>query len=648
MPYVSFSLKYRPRRFDDVIGQQHVARTLKNAIANNRVGHAYLFTGPRGTGKTSTARIFAAALNCENGPTPEPCGTCSMCNAVIAGNAMDVIEMDAASNRGIDDIRDLREKVKFAPAEGRYKIYILDEAHQLTDAANNALLKTLEEPPAHVVFMLLTTEAHKIIPTIMSRCQHFDFRAITMADIVTGLRRIATEEGISTDDTALMAIADAADGAMRDAQSIFDQIVAYAGQTVTVEVVNEVLGVTDRGLLSGLTDFVVAGDVAGCFDLVEQAIADGRDLVRMVEDLTLYMRDLLRLELAADPEHGLRTSAQATEQMRAQANTLGADRLLDAINTLAGLRSQLSKSSQQVLLVEVALAQLCRPATATKRAPSHKAEKPAPVPQPQRQERPEPPPAPPAPPVDESGPQPAPQPPAQPPAQSEPPAPRPQPVVLPEGGLDFATVCDNWERVHEELRRADHMSVSGMLRGAQIVDFSDGRVVLGFSAEFPHGRFESIYKELVEDALGCTFGTPVHLECRLFGSQQELDASCRPREAGDDAQLEPTSADPTEAKEPAVAPEPDASAPSQTTHAEEPAPTASAPATDTPPEPVPTTVAAEPEPTPAPLQPPDTEPVAAPEPEEPLSQEQAVAQTLRLFEGSSEMSDDGDEDEETS
>ncbi len=637
MPYVSFSLKYRPRRFDDVIGQQHVARTLKNAIANNRVGHAYLFTGPRGTGKTSTARIFAAALNCENGPTADPCGTCSMCNAVIAGNAMDVIEMDAASNRGIDDIRDLREKVKFAPAEGRYKIYILDEAHQLTDAANNALLKTLEEPPAHVVFMLLTTEAHKIIPTIMSRCQHFDFRAITMADIVTGLRRIATEEGISIDDTALMAIADAADGAMRDAQSIFDQIVAYAGQTVTVEVVNEVLGVTDRGLLSGLTDCVVAGDVAGCFDLVEQAIADGRDLVRMVEDLTLYMRDLLRLELAADAEHGLRTSAQATEQMRAQARTLGADRLLDAINTLAGLRSQLSKSSQQVLLVEVALAQLCRPETAAKRAPSRKAEKPAPAPQPQSQERPEPP----APPVDEPAPQPAPQPPAQPPAEPAPPAPRPQPVVLPEGGLDFATICDNWERVHEELKRMGHVPVSGMLNGAEIVDFSDGRVVLGFCAEFAHGRFESVYKGLVEDALECTFGTPVHLECRLFGSQQELEASCRPREARDEAQPEPASAGPTEIEESAVAPEPDTLTPPQ------PVPPDAAPATDTPPEPVPIMASAEPEQAPALAQPPDAAPVAAPEPEKPLSQEQAVAQTLRLFEGSSEMADDGDEEEET-
>lgn len=638
MPYVSFSLKYRPRRFDDVIGQQHVARTLKNAIASDRVGHAYLFTGPRGTGKTSTARIFAAALNCESGPTADPCGTCSMCNAIIAGNAMDVIEMDAASNRGIDDIRDLREKVKFAPAEGRYKIYILDEAHQLTPDANNALLKTLEEPPAHVVFMLLTTEAHKIIPTIMSRCQHFDFRAITMADIVTGLRRIATEEGIGVDDTALMAIADAADGAMRDAQSIFDQIVAYAGQTVTVEVVNEVLGVTDRGLLSGLTDRVLAGDVAGCFDLIEHAIAEGKDLVRMVADLALYMRDLLRLELASTPEQGLRMSVKPTEQMRAQAQAFGGDRLLEAINTLAGLRNQLGRASQQVLLVEVALAQLCRPEASAKRAPARRAEKPAarpaPPPQPPEHSVVETPPV--AVPADEPAAVPEPATPApdapHPPAtEPEARAARPHPVPVPEGGPDTATVCANWERVLEELKRMGHMPISGILGGGQIVDCSDGKVVVGFAAEFHYGRIENSYKALVEEALATTFGSPLSLECRLFGGQEELDAACGTVAA----QAEP----PAEGAAAGGATEPVAGAAAQVEPRASTAPETAVPHPTTPPEQF--------EQAPVPVQPPDTEPAAAPEPEEPLSQDQAVAQTLRLFDGSTEITDDdGDEEDE--
>ncbi len=550
MPYVSFSLKYRPKRFDDLIGQQHVAKTLKNALANGRVAHAYLFTGPRGTGKTSTARILAAALNCEKGPTPEPCGECAMCQAIIGGSAIDTIEMDAASNRGIDDIRDLRDKVKFAPAEGRYKIYILDEAHMLTEAAENALLKTLEEPPAHVVFLLLTTELHNIRSTILSRCQHFEFRAITLADIVASLRRIADQEQIEADDTALMAIAHAADGAIRDAQSIFDQVVAYADGPINLQVVNEVLGVTDRELLSRISEQIIAGDVAAGFASVDQAIAEGKDLVRLVEDLTIYLRDLLRLQIGGDAAEALRMDVEASQQMQAQAAALGEARLLEAVKTLAELQSQLKDSSQHALLVEVCLAQLCRPPEPVQASDRRTQQRPAAR---------------------------AAQPQTQPAAPQPPPA---QPVVAEDQELTLPLVVGAWDQVRDELKRMGHMPLTAILREDEGVPvaYSNDTVTLGFASELPHNRIQDKYKSLVEEATSRVLGRPLQIACRLFGDAEEFARQVEAARSGSVAPVAETGSNadqppaPTPEPEPPPAAEPQQPATEQKPEAEQQAP----------------------------------------------------------------------------
>ncbi len=292
MPYISFSLKYRPQTFEEIVGQQHVSQTLMNAVATDRVSHAYLFAGPRGTGKTSTARVLAKALNClsSDKPTPHPCGKCDLCVAIQNGRALDVKEIDAASNNSVEDIRELREKVGYAPAEGRSKVYILDEAHMLSTSAWNAFLKTLEEPPSHTIFVLATTEPHKVPPTIMSRCQYFDFRAISLRDITEMLKRIVEQEGVEIEEAALGAIAQAGQGAMRDAESILDQIVAYAEGPISLDTVNAVLGVTPAEILAQMADIIVQADLPAAFEAIDGLVSSGKDLGQFLNDLTGYMR----------------------------------------------------------------------------------------------------------------------------------------------------------------------------------------------------------------------------------------------------------------------------------------------------------------------------------------------------------------------
>ncbi len=299
-PYLVLARKYRPQNFDQVIGQDHVTTTLKNAVSLNRVGQAYLFTGPRGVGKTSMARIFAKALNCKTGPTMEPCGKCQACLEIEGGRSLDVLEVDGASNRGIDEIRELRENVKFAPALGKFKIYIIDEVHQITSEAFNALLKTLEEPPAHVKFIFATTASHKVPATILSRCQRFDFRRITTETIAAALKEIAKKEKIKIDDEALLAIAKAADGSLRDSQSILDQIAASSEDKISKDQVIRSLGSLEVETLVLLTDALADHDAKAALLILDAVLKEGKDPGLFLEKFLEHVRNLLFLKVSED------------------------------------------------------------------------------------------------------------------------------------------------------------------------------------------------------------------------------------------------------------------------------------------------------------------------------------------------------------
>jgi DNA polymerase-3 subunit gamma/tau len=351
MTYLPFSLRYRPQSFEEIIGQEHVSRTLQNAVAGGRVVHAYLFAGPRGTGKTSTARVLAKALLCEQGPTPQPCQTCRLCRAIAEGRALDLIEIDAASNRGIEQIRELREKVRYSPAEARYKIYILDEVHMLTPEAFNALLKTLEEPPPHTFFILATTELHKVPPTIVSRCQLFEFHLIAEPRIVEALRAIAAREGVDAEPGALAEIARAARGALRDAESIFDQAVAYADGPVTVEVVRSVLGATPRQAVADLVRAMAAGDLGGMFRQLDALVAAGKDLPQLLQEIMLATRDMLRASLGAG-------SGEEWQELEEVGRELGLERLAAGLRLLGEAERRLREAVQQQITLELALAEV--------------------------------------------------------------------------------------------------------------------------------------------------------------------------------------------------------------------------------------------------------------------------------------------------
>ena len=300
MEYLVLARKFRPQTFEDVAGQEHVVKTLSNAIGKGRVAHAFLFSGPRGVGKTSVARILAKSLNCEKGPTATPCNVCSNCKEITAGSSLDVREIDGASNRGIDEIRELREYIRFAPAAAKYKIYIIDEVHMLTQPAFNALLKTLEEPPAHVIFIFATTETHKVPATILSRCQCYDFRRISLAEIAANLGMVAAKEGIEISQAALIWIAEAGDGSMRDGQSIFDQVISYAGMKIADTDVEEILGLVDRKYLFSLSEAVLQRDAGRCLTILEEAYLAGIDMKHFYQMMLKHFRNMLLVKIAAD------------------------------------------------------------------------------------------------------------------------------------------------------------------------------------------------------------------------------------------------------------------------------------------------------------------------------------------------------------
>jgi DNA polymerase-3 subunit gamma/tau len=359
---ISLYRRHRPGSFDEVVGQQHVVRTLRNAVEQGKVHHAYLFVGSRGTGKTSMAKILARSLNCERGgPTITPCGECESCLTIASGSSIDVIEMDAASNRSVDDVRDLRERVAYAPAGGRWKVYILDEAHMLTKEAWNAFLKTLEEPPPNTVFVLATTEAHKVMATIADRCQRFDFQRPSLEQISEVLNRVAASEGIEAEDAAVAMIARSASGSFRDALGTLDQLVAFGGSQVRLDDVLELLGAADAELLFDAVDAVIAEDPKGVLLGVEKMARSGRDPAQFARDLLAHLRHLLVTQTVGEVPNTFVVTATDGERLKAQASTIGPATLVRTIDELANALTAVREGDDARMAVEIALLKAARP-----------------------------------------------------------------------------------------------------------------------------------------------------------------------------------------------------------------------------------------------------------------------------------------------
>lgn len=362
MSYTALYRKWRPSGFEDVKGQDHIVQTLKNQITSERIGHAYLFCGTRGTGKTSIAKIFARAVNCEHPVDGSPCNACSTCKNIASASSMNVVEIDAASNNGVENIREIREQVQYPPTEGKYRVYIIDEVHMLSTGAFNALLKTLEEPPSYVIFILATTEVHKIPITVLSRCQRYDFKRITIDTISARLKELADAEQIQVEDKALRYIAKAADGSMRDALSLLDQCVAFHyGSLLTYDNVLEVLGAVDSGVFSELLRAVISKETAVCIKKLEEMVIQGRELGQFVTDFIWYLRNLLVLKTADAPEEMLDMSEDNLNLLREEAGMIEGETLMRYIRIFSELSNQLRYASQKRVLIELALIKLTRP-----------------------------------------------------------------------------------------------------------------------------------------------------------------------------------------------------------------------------------------------------------------------------------------------
>ncbi len=363
MSYMALYRKFRPGGFEEVKGQDHISKTLQNQIKANRIGHAYLFCGTRGTGKTSVAKIFAKAVNCQSPIDGSPCGECEMCRAISEGRSMNVIEIDAASNNGVDNIREIREEVAYRPTEGKYKVYIIDEVHMLSIGAFNALLKTLEEPPEYVIFILATTESHKIPITILSRCQRYDFKRISIDTISARLLDLMEREQVEVEEKAIRYIAKAADGSMRDALSLLDQCIAfYLGQKLTYDHVLEVLGAVDTEVFSRLLREIISRDVMKVLKSVEELVMQGRELGQLTTDFTWYLRNLLLVKSSDNMEDVLDVSTENLLQLKEEAKMIDNDTLIRYIRIFSELSNQLKYATQKRVMLEVAMIKLCKPA----------------------------------------------------------------------------------------------------------------------------------------------------------------------------------------------------------------------------------------------------------------------------------------------
>jgi DNA polymerase-3 subunit gamma/tau len=482
MPYLSLYRKYRPRNFAEIIGQRHVTQTLANAVKANRIAHAYLLCGPRGTGKTSTARVLAMALNCEQGPTAEPCGDCEECQHIIAGNALDVMEIDAASNRGIDEIRELRERVGLAPAGARMKVYIIDEVHMLTGEAFNAFLKTLEEPPPHVVFVLATTEPHRVLPTILSRCQRFDFHRIGLQDLQSAVTRIAEQEELDIDERAVAMLANAADGSFRDVLTLLDQAVAYAEDRITAEIVTEILGGIDFDLLADFADVLTRGDISEALLLIERVVSEGKDLRQLIAGLTAHYRNLLLLSLGRREQEAVALPQESAERAQEQAKALSQSEILRALDLLAETDRELRFTSQPRLLVELAAVRICRvrvsepaPMEASPQAPARAARRP-------------------------SGPRQEAETPAA-DAEDATPEAEPEAVAEPSAVTGLADIKRRWDELITELRQSRRTAEAAFLRDAVPVAVENGGLLLEFRHQFHHDQMTDQRRQVVAEAV---------------------------------------------------------------------------------------------------------------------------------------------------
>ncbi len=502
MAYVALYRQWRPQDFDNLIGQEHINTTLKNAIAAGKVAHAYLFAGPRGTGKTSTAKILAKALNCVHGPTPSPCNKCPNCERITAGTSMDVFEIDAASNRGIDEIRDLREAVKFAPVEGRYKVYIIDEVHMLTAEAFNALLKTLEEPPAHVVFVLATTESHKIPATIHSRCQRYDFRRIPVADIEKRLSVVAADSGLDITAEALRLIALHADGGLRDALSILDQCTALGDGPVGADAVRGLLGLVGHEWVWRLTDAMAARDASAVLLTLEELIALGKDVRQLLLELAQHGRSLM-IYKAAPEVAGLDTHGGDRAILADQSARFSHDELVRMIQLLQNAANEAKWAVEPRITAEIALLAVCRrggeadlAALAERVAALEAALAGAGAARPAR-----------------PAPQPRPVPAAHTPAapETKPAAPEPKAAVP---VLTGASPKEIWDAVLKELVAGGKRSVHACVSQGELITLTDSQATVQFTSSFAKERSDKEdYRQIVEKSLAQITGHPVKLSC---------------------------------------------------------------------------------------------------------------------------------------
>jgi len=512
--------KWRPRTFDEVVGQEHVTHTLQNALLSGRIRHAYLFAGPRGTGKTSMGRLLAKAVNCLSTGDNKPCNRCRICQAINEGRLLDLIEIDAASNRGIDEVRDIREKVGFRPNEARYKVYILDEAHMLTEPAFNALLKTLEEPPPHVIFVLVTTEPHKIPATILSRCQRFDFRRIPLQDIIGRLKHIADEEGLTVEPAALELIARSATGSMRDAESLLDQLMSYGGEEITLAQVQSVLGTVPSQAVRELVDQLVARDMARGLDVINRVIGDGVDPRQFNRQVVEYLRELLLIKVG-EGSHPARLTPEALQEMRAQAAKLPIGELIKVINlfnraSLDLKGSVLSQLPLELAFVEATLGEeekaappVARPSPETvPRSPAGRkvasAPRSAPAGESARSIRER--------------------------AKEES---RPTPTGL---KLTLDDINSEWARILSEIKLRNR-SVEALLKSCQPLEVEGQEVVLGFYYPFHKEKIEEPKnKALVESVVSQVVKSPCHIRCVLSpkGQRQTRPDQTRLKRPGED------------------------------------------------------------------------------------------------------------------